>query len=253
MTTGLSESGMDRGSVKQFWLRSTGDFLSNVPTGIDISRNADGYWRSLDLWERETASRYLPNGIVLDLGCGTGRLTHSLVSKNKSVISVDYILPALSILKKASSNALCANMDNLALGLKSCSFDGVVSCRVLQSLPTPKEKEHAIREIHRVLKQGGILVLIEGNPLRQKLVKVPYNFYLSLREWAPMLARNGFEVEKVTAIPFLTASKVLDKLLLGTLHKLNWPFRFANWMDTHFGFLLPKWASLQIDIVAKKL
>jgi ubiquinone/menaquinone biosynthesis C-methylase UbiE len=253
MTSSPGKSCSERDSVRRFWLRSTEDVISNVPTGLDISQNADSYWRFLDLWERETALFHSPDGVLLDLGCGTGRLTHYLSANGKNVVSVDYIHPALRILKEASSSSLCANMDNLALALKDESFTGVVSCRVLQSLPTAEEKERAVREIHRVLKRGGILVLTEGNPLRQKLVKVTYNFYLSLREWTTILKRNGFAIDKVTAIPFLTASRTLDKLSRGTLHRLTWPFHFANWLDRRFGRMVPHFLSLQIDIIARKL
>jgi hypothetical protein len=44
---------------------------------------------------------------------------------------------------------------------------------------------------------------------------VPYNFYISLREWKEILRQNGFTIEKVYGIPFLSASKVLDKITLG--------------------------------------
>jgi SAM-dependent methyltransferase len=244
---------METNEIQEYWTQATAHYVASVPTGIDISRAADWYWRYLDRWERETSLKYSSVPVVLDLGCGTGRLTRYLAGeKGKNLVSVDYIWDALNVLQEALPVVRCANMDVTKLGLGTGKFDTVVSCRVLQSLLTPDEKERALGEINRILKPGGTLVLIEGNPLRQKFVKVPYNYYLPLSTWKPMLDRQGFTIEKVTAIPFLTFGKLLDKVTFGILSKFQLPFHLLYLLDRTIGQLLPHMVSLQIDIIARK-
>ncbi len=242
----------EKGEVKAFWAESTEAVISNSPTGIDISRCQDGYWHYLDIWEKQIALENSPDGLVLDLGCGTGRLSHFLRSHGKRIISVDYITKAVSLIKAQDRTAPCASMDSTALGLRDATFDGVIACRVLQSLPTTDQKVCALHEIKRILKKDGLLVLTEGNPLREKFVPVPYNFFIGLREWKELLKKNGFVIVKVRGIPFLTASKALDRLTAGNLSRTRLPFRIASLLDRHFGFVFPKFLSLQVDIIARK-
>lgn len=239
--------------VKQFWAESTQEYLLEKPTGIDISRRQDGYWKYLDIWEKQVVLTHLAKGKILDLGCGTGRISQFLFARGKTVVPVDYVPECLDVLKRATPALTCAGMSATALALKEVSFDCVVSCRVLQSLPTVEAKGLALSEIHRVLKTGGTLILTEGNPLRQRFVPVPYNFYMSLSEWKRLLRTSGFLVEKTYGIPLLTASKLLDRVMLGALHRINFPFRAANILDRICGPLIPAFVSLQYDIIAKKI
>jgi len=239
-------------AVHQFWVDSTHDVLADRPTGIDISRQQDGYWKYLDIWEKEIALNHLTPGVVLDLGCGTGRISKFLRGHGKQVVSSDYVGECLKLIKLETGQAPCIQMDSTSLGFKDSSFDCVVACRVLQSLPTQAEKEAAVQEIFRVLKRGGSLVLTEGNPARQKFVRVPYNFYLPIREWKKLLPRYGFSILKIYGVPFLTASKVLDKLSMSLLGRTTLPFKIANWLDRRLGLSPLKYLSLQFDIIARK-
>jgi ubiquinone/menaquinone biosynthesis C-methylase UbiE len=239
--------------VHQFWVQSTRDFFSDAETGIDISHRQDNYWKFLDLWEKEIILRNLPVGLILDLGAGTGRITNFLRSHKVKVISVDFVYECLGAIKGTLLEAPRANMDVTALGLKDSSMDCVVSCRVLQSLPTYKEKELAVKEIARVLKKGGSLILTEGNPIRTRFVPVPYNFYIKINEWCEMLKMHGLMVTKIYGIPFLTALKVLDKISYGYSDHLSILYRLANFLDHRFTSSFLKHLSLQFDVIAVKI
>jgi len=243
----------ERDEVKRFWQESTRDFLEDRRTGIDISHRQDGYWRALDMWEKQLAFKHSPDALILDLGCGTGRISDYLSARGREVLSVDYITDAVAVIKRTRREAKCASMNSVSLGLRSGCVDGVVSCRVLQSLATVAEKELALREIARVLKPGGRLVMTEGNPLRTRFVPVPYNYYLPLAQWKELLVRHGFVVERVYGIPFLTVSKAFDRLSRGLLARFTLPFRLASLMDGILGFCIPTALSLQFDLVARRV
>jgi len=238
--------------VHQFWVESTNDFFSEKRTGIDISHRQDNYWKFLDQWEKEIILENIPDGLTLDLGAGTGRLTNYLRRLGKRVIASDFVFECLKAVEDDGAGVNSINMNATALGLQTDSIDCVVSCRVLQSLPGKEEKEQAVKEIARILKPGGTLILTEGNPLRVKIVPVPYNFYISLREWKEILRQNGFTIEKVYGIPFLSASKVLDKITLGLLARVKLPFVVANSADHLLGKTFLKEIALQFDIIARK-
>jgi len=248
-----SEQMTSKENVHKFWIESTKDFFSQKKTGIDISQRQDSYWKYLDLWEKEIILKNLSGNLILDIGAGTGRITEYLRAKSKNVIAVDFVYEALTAIKSEREFAPRANMDVTNLGFKDSSIDCIFACRVLQSLPTKKEKELAICEIARVLKPGGNLILTEGNPLRVKFVPVPYNFYITVKDWKQLLVKYGFDVKKIYGIPFLTAVKVLDKVSFGLTSNLITPAKIANILDRKFGQTFLKKLSLQHDIIAVKL
>jgi ubiquinone/menaquinone biosynthesis C-methylase UbiE len=103
---------------------------------------------------------------VLDVGCGTGFLSLELAARGHSVTGIDFVpeMLALAIQKAATSGAAIrfeeADAENLPFD--SGSFDLVVTRHVLWTLPHP---EAAIDEWKRVLRPGGRLVVIDGQPL----------------------------------------------------------------------------------------
>jgi len=104
---------------------------------------------------------------ILDLGCGTGRISLHLAQNRHFVTSVDYSLEMLKklLLKKAKSkleNIQCINGNIFQLPFKDNFFDIVVSMHVLMHLP---EHEKALKEFIRVLKPGGLLIFDIRNKL----------------------------------------------------------------------------------------
>jgi len=238
-------------NVKQFWIHSTRDFFGDIKTGIDISRQQDNYWKYLDQWEKKVILDNLPDGLILDLGAGTGRITKFLRSHGKKVISTDFIYECLTAIDRIGGDRCCGNMDVLDIGLQDASVDCVVSCRVLQSLPTKQQKEIALKEIRRILKKGGRLILIEGNPLRTKIVPVAYNFYITLSEWKDLLTKYGFTVENNYGIPFLTSTKIMEKISFKASAHIDSLYKIVNFLDGHFKSTWLKYLSLQYDIIAE--
>ncbi|MBT9588287.1 methyltransferase domain-containing protein [bacterium] len=99
---------------------------------------------------------------VLDAGCGSGNLTRRLLDEGYRVEAVDY---SHGMLKRASlkcPEAGCrpANLDR-ALACPDATYSAVTCSNVLYSLPNPKT---TAKELFRVLKPGGVLVL--SNPIR---------------------------------------------------------------------------------------
>lgn len=102
--------------------------------------------------------------ILLEGGCGTGRMTPSFARQCDRLVSVDFSLRSLqrngAKLRKAGiRNVDLIQADLCHLPLRAEAFDRVVSCQVLEHIPTAECRESAVRELARVLKTGGRLVL----------------------------------------------------------------------------------------------
>ncbi|MCX7020459.1 MAG: class I SAM-dependent methyltransferase [Candidatus Sumerlaeota bacterium] len=112
------------------------------------------------------AMRDNATGIMLDVGCGTKPyccVFEGLVTKH---IGVD--VPA----SRHDHSAIDAYSSALHLPFCSESFDFVLCTEVLEHLPDPLL---CVREISRVLKQGGRVIF--STPFMYRIHESPYDFY----------------------------------------------------------------------------
>lgn len=118
-----------------------------------------------ELLERLAAFKFAPS-VVLDLGCGTGRVTRELKRRYplSLVIALDL---APGMLREARRNQLLwrrfarLNADALRLPLASASIDLVFSSLVLQWC---EPLEQALAEVRRVLRPGGFFAFSTLGP-----------------------------------------------------------------------------------------
>lgn len=100
-------------------------------------------------------------GLILDLGCGTGFITEKL----GNAIGVDYSFGMLELCPN-DLIAVCADISNLPF--KDSSFDFVFSLTALQDLNDCKS---AVLEIKRVLKPNGRILLSVLNKNKIKTIE----------------------------------------------------------------------------------
>jgi SAM-dependent methyltransferase len=104
---------------------------------------------------------------VLEAGCGVGAQTKIIAAKNPDTrflsvdLSEDSIINAKRNIKALKINNVefrQADINNLLI--KDETFDFVIICFVLEHLQNPKQ---ALNELKRVLKKGGVIIVIEGD------------------------------------------------------------------------------------------
>ena len=105
--------------------------------------------------------RLQPGERVLDVGCGSGRLIPLICEKigpNGSLVELDFAPGMLDIGrgKRNGGNVTFMLGDAHAMPLPSKDFDKVIA---LALLPHLDDKASALKEFHRVLKPGGLLVI----------------------------------------------------------------------------------------------
>lgn len=126
------------------------------------------------------------SGLILDVGCGTKPWFAILAENEKQYIGLDS-----NVLKQDEIEVyvdVCGNAEELPF--KSKLFDTVVSFQLLEHTMEP---DLVIREMSRVLKEGGHLVLTA--PQTWCIHQAPYDYFRFTKFGLSYLAeRNGFEV-----------------------------------------------------------
>jgi len=147
------------------------------------------------------------NETVLDVGCGSGFFSLLIARRLKhgNVVCLDRSKAMLSHLarqakkKRLERRIYPVQSDALSIALKSASVDMVISNFVLHELPDPKK---ALREIARVIKSGGTLIITDfapGSWIAQHITAAHDQAckLFTTKELKRLLSDVGFEVEKV--------------------------------------------------------
>lgn len=127
---------------------------------------APGLRYSQHFYEQELGRSVAPQLDWLDLGCGhrvlpewRGAAERAIVDRCRTVTGIDYDMPSLG--KHRSIKRLIRG-DIATLPFRDGSFDLVTANMVVEHLDHP---ERQFREITRVLRQGGVLLLHTPNAL----------------------------------------------------------------------------------------
>ena len=204
------------------------DYFSTGPYAEVSYARYSQYWWS-NRYYAKLARRYgAAHGRVLELGCGMGHLLAWLANRY-SVFGCDINTWALSQARQnvPQGNFLLLSGDE-PYAFPGASFDIVIAKHVVEHLPQP---EQGIAEMSRVLKPGGLLVLVTPNlssPMRKKKKEHWIGYkdptHISLKppeEWLTCLRRFHLRPRRVFSdgfwdapyIPFIPTT--LQKLFFG--------------------------------------
>ena len=153
---------------------------SVMSRGYDI---LDRWWFSdKGLNPREVIKEYIPNEEVkiLDLCCGTFSNGYSIAVSNplSKLYGIDLSGAMLQEAKKKISEAALNNVelvqgDATATQFADASFDYVIIGLVLHEC-SPELRANILREAHRVLKEDGMLIVLEWEKQSNFLRKLKY-------------------------------------------------------------------------------
>ncbi len=142
---------------------------------------------------------------VLDVGCSRGSF---LAAGTRLGFNMEGVEPAASIAAAARAQGLKVRTGLLKdVGFAAASFDAVTLFEVIEHL---KEPLMLLRECHRVLKPGGLLVLSTGNAASWTVAAMQERWdyfhiakdgghisFYNPRSIALLATRAGFEVERI--------------------------------------------------------
>ncbi|MEK5115039.1 class I SAM-dependent methyltransferase [Bacillus sp. FSL R5-0677] len=208
---------------------------------------------------------------ILDMGCANGYTSFFLASKNINfcVEGIDFSKEMINYANKTRGNLTDELQSRLSFKeadirsspLKENYYDAIISKRVLINLIKNSEKELAIENMHKSLKDGGYLILSEAtkdglkeiNILRERFklerLKEPWHNDYLCEEWIEKVIKEKFELIKVVQFSgtYYLGTRVIYPLLIKNL-KFNTNYhKILSRLPS-----LPKY-SLQKVFVLKKI
>lgn len=166
------------------------------------------YW---DLRDERTLSCIGPEKDILDLGCGEGITLEKILRRfpNRHVLGIDYAGEKIRICQERHLPARQGSA--YALDLEDQSWD---CCLLLEVIEHLEEPQKALREVHRVLRQGGLFLLIFPHDWLFKAARLGFLKFKEafapsghVKQWTPgemrrILQGIGFEVQAQVCMPF---------------------------------------------------
>ena len=151
------------------------DFLNHF-----LSLNIDKAWRRK---VRQKLQPILldPQAVVLDVACGTGDLSFELQHDSKAkVIGTDFCRPMLTVAaekgEKNGTGVPFIEADAMNLSFADASFDALTIAFGLRNLPN---FGNGLKELHRVLKPGGRIAVLEFSSPVVPGFRQLFNFYFN--------------------------------------------------------------------------
>jgi len=187
---------MERAQDPRFFYDTIADTFEGLDHPYDIRRRLEIVFDEL----LEHAA--LHDRRVLDAGCGYGAFSRLARKRGAHVVSCDI---AKNLVLRASTSAPSQGVvsDACALGLRDESFATIISSEMLEHVERPID---AVKELARVLKRGGVLVITTPNRPWQWLVRAasrlglrPFHGLENFLRWSELeaaCATSGLQVLK---------------------------------------------------------
>jgi 2-polyprenyl-3-methyl-5-hydroxy-6-metoxy-1,4-benzoquinol methylase len=149
------------------------------------------------LFKAYVAAHDYIQGNVLEVGCGEGRGVGLLMEKAANFTAVDKIEEALQVLRDRYPMAKFIRMNIPPLGgLQDNTYDCVVSFQVIEHI---ENDALFLKEIHRVLKPGGVALLTTPNR-KMSLSRNPWHIREYLADELKALAARIFSEVQMKGI-----------------------------------------------------
>lgn len=165
------------------------------------------------------------NSKVLDVGCGPGTFTKYLLERGFDVEGVDLSSKMLRIAKEKLPRAKFTQMDMRKLKYLNESFDGLLVAYSLIHIPS-EEIPDTLRGFYRILKSGGVALIIAQKGEPDKIVEEPLkkgekifiNFFTKDR-LTKFLREIGFKIEYQGERPMKDPDSLSDRVIYTIVRK----------------------------------
>ena len=214
-----------------------------------------------------------PYSLVLDAGCGTGRHLRALAKlPDLTIVGIDRnnaaLNDALTSLKNTpdalSDNYLVTRADINKLPFDSASFDSVICSEVLEHIP---EHEEALKELMRVLKPQGSLVISVPRYFPERICWFISRAYCNdegghiriykKKKLQKMLTKQGIKCWKINYKHALHVPYWWIKCLVGHKNEKNWLVKyykkFLEWDIMHKPLLVRRLEEFLNPLMGKSI
>ena len=140
----------------------------------------------------------IPNAQIIDLGCGNGRIIEHLNDFYRNSLNSGFSYTGIdnseSLLESAKNKYKMAHVhfihgNQLKIPAKDSSVDLLFNIRAFHHIPSKKLRLKSLKEMHRILKNDGVLVLTVWNLYQKKYIKYVFKsllrFLYTMGKFAP--------------------------------------------------------------------
>lgn len=165
-----------------------------------VNPNFDTTPTYLHVFSFESSKKFIRGKTVLDVGCWTGQLEKLASKSAKKMVGIDPNPEAIAFAKKKLPDVKFVVAKANKLPFSNSYFDTVFLMDVLEHV-TKGTEEEVLRQIHRVLKPGGALIISTPNKHLLSILLDPAYFLIghrhySMKEISKMLTKAGFKIKK---------------------------------------------------------
>lgn len=110
--------------------------------------------------EKIVFSQYIPeNAMILDVGCGVGRITNFLFNEGKNIIGIDISVGMIKQAKKNFPSIKFKECDITNLMFSDNIFNVIIfSFNGLMTIPGNSNRNDAVKEVYRTLSKDGLFI-----------------------------------------------------------------------------------------------
>lgn len=116
-----------------------------------------------------------PGERILDIAAGTGTSSFSIAKSGAEVVAADFSPGMIAVGREKHPSVTFVQADAMALPFAANEFDAVTISFGLRNIEDPKK---ALREMYRVLKPGGRLVICEFSKPPRAIFRAGYSAYM---------------------------------------------------------------------------
>ena len=154
-------------------------------------------------------------GEVLELGCGTGYFTESIVKNAKHVFATDLSEELLGKARErlGESDKITFQKENgMAITFTSNKFDTVFMANVIHVIENP---QRVLQECYRVLKDNGLLVITSFTNHGMKLLEIIKLGFRFIKVWGKPPRHTHFSPDSLCSLIESTGFSIEQSKVLG--------------------------------------
>lgn len=192
--------------------------------------------------------------VVLDLGCGTGRMVKELVVTGAQIVAVDFSFESLIVAQACISDKGCVGFveaDVATITLQKKAFSKIISTQVLEHVVTPEKRAEFVSIIYHALAlKGKAIITAYHHNMQRRAQKLPIEGMHRTGIYFHYFTQQ--ELRSLFTLPFVNVHfRYFDLLLPGTT-RLALPERVLGVLSELLTYSpLRCWAHL-IGVVVEK-